>query len=147
MNSKWNLLFDIYNLISKWSYPSLIRIFFNHIKVQLKEENLLIYSVCLYIYIYIYIILYFDKDLKSSMDWSNNFWKKGNKKFLWEKKKKKTTNVLTVFFIFHKSNVKTFLKWMTLKRIALTLERIGCFWCGKSTIAEIKADKLCLLCA
>ena len=43
------------------------------------------------------------------------------------KEEKKTTNVLTVFFIFHKSNVKTFLKWMTLKRIALTLERIGCF--------------------
>ena len=31
------------------------------------------------------------------------------KKFM-EKEKKKTINILTVFFIFHKSNVKTFLK-------------------------------------
>ena len=28
------------------------------------------------------------------------------------KKKKKTINILTVFFIFHKSNVKIFLKWI-----------------------------------
>ena len=28
------------------------------------------------------------------------------------KRKKKTINVLTVFFIFHKSDVKTFLKWI-----------------------------------
>ena len=27
-------------------------------------------------------------------------------------RKKKTINILTVFFIFHKSNVKTFLKWI-----------------------------------
>ena len=52
MNSKWNLLFDIYDPISKWSYPSLMRVFLNHKKVQLKEENPLIY---LYIYIYIYL--------------------------------------------------------------------------------------------
>ena len=26
--------------------------------------------------------------------------------------KKKTINVLTVYFIFHKSDVKTFLKWI-----------------------------------
>ena len=26
--------------------------------------------------------------------------------------KKKTINILTVFFIFHKSDVKTFLKWI-----------------------------------
>ena len=32
------------------------------------------------------------------------------KKIFYEKKKKKTINVLTVFFIFHKSDVKTFLK-------------------------------------
>ena len=31
--------------------------------------------------------------------------------FLWEKKKK-TINVLTIFFISHKSDVKTFLKWI-----------------------------------
>ena len=31
-------------------------------------------------------------------------------KKLWEKKKKKTINVLIVFFISHKSVVKTFLK-------------------------------------
>ena len=29
-----------------------------------------------------------------------------------EKEKKKTINVLIVFFISHKSNVKTFLKWI-----------------------------------
>ena len=28
------------------------------------------------------------------------------------KKEKKTINVLTAFFIFHKSDVKTFLKWI-----------------------------------
>ena len=45
MNSKWNLLFDIYDPISTWSYPSLIRVFLNHIKIQLKEGNPLIYSI------------------------------------------------------------------------------------------------------
>ena len=30
-------------------------------------------------------------------------------------KKKKSINVLTVFFIFHKSDVKTFLKWIVNK--------------------------------
>ena len=30
--------------------------------------------------------------------------------FLWEKKRKKTINILTSFFIFHKSDVKIFLK-------------------------------------
>ena len=29
-----------------------------------------------------------------------------------KEKKKKTSNVLTAFFIFHKSGVKTFLKWI-----------------------------------
>ena len=29
-----------------------------------------------------------------------------------KKKKRKTINVLTVSFIFYKSNVKTFLKWI-----------------------------------
>ena len=29
-----------------------------------------------------------------------------------EKKKEKTINVLTTFFISHKSDVKTFLKWI-----------------------------------
>ena len=33
------------------------------------------------------------------------------KKFLW-KMKKKTINVLTTFFIFYKSDVKIFLKWI-----------------------------------
>ena len=42
LNSKWNLLFDIYDSISKRSYPSLIMIFLNHIKVQFKERNPLI---------------------------------------------------------------------------------------------------------
>ena len=32
------------------------------------------------------------------------------KKKIYEKSKKKKINVLTVFFIFHKSNVKIFLK-------------------------------------
>ena len=30
--------------------------------------------------------------------------------FLWEKKRKKAINILTVFFISHKSDVKIFLK-------------------------------------
>ena len=30
-------------------------------------------------------------------------------------KKKKTINILTVFFIFHKSDVKIFLKWILNK--------------------------------
>ena len=35
-------------------------------------------------------------------------------------KRKKTINVLTAFFIFHKSDVKTFLKWiLNLYRMAL----------------------------
>ena len=34
------------------------------------------------------------------------------KKVFMEKEKKKTINVLTVFFISHKSDVKTFLKWI-----------------------------------
>ena len=34
------------------------------------------------------------------------------KESFYEKRKKKTINVLTVFFISHKSNVKTFLKWI-----------------------------------
>jgi len=45
LNSKLNLLFDIYDLISKKSYPSLMKVFLNYIKVQLKEGNFLIYSV------------------------------------------------------------------------------------------------------
>ena len=48
LNSKWNLLFDIYDLILKWSYPSLMKVLLNYIKVQLKDENP-------FIYIYIYI--------------------------------------------------------------------------------------------
>ena len=32
--------------------------------------------------------------------------------FYEKRKRKKTINVLTVFFIFYKSNVKTFLKWI-----------------------------------
>ena len=32
------------------------------------------------------------------------------KESFYEKRKKKTINVLTAFFIFHKSDVKTFLK-------------------------------------
>ena len=32
--------------------------------------------------------------------------------FYRKRKKNKTINVLTAFFIFHKSNVKTFLKWI-----------------------------------
>ena len=34
------------------------------------------------------------------------------KVFMKKEKEKKTINVLTVFFIFYKSNVKTFLKWI-----------------------------------
>ena len=34
------------------------------------------------------------------------------KKIFYGKRKKKTINVLTVFFIFYKSDVKTFLKWI-----------------------------------
>ena len=34
------------------------------------------------------------------------------KESFYRKKKKKTINILTVFFIFHKSNIKTFLKWI-----------------------------------
>ena len=34
------------------------------------------------------------------------------KKVFMGKEKKKTINVLTAFFIFHKSDVKTFLKWI-----------------------------------
>ena len=34
------------------------------------------------------------------------------KESFYEKKKKKTINVLTTFFIFHKSCVKIFLKWI-----------------------------------
>ena len=39
MNSKSNLLFDIYDLISKRSYHSLMRVFLNNIKVPFKEWN------------------------------------------------------------------------------------------------------------
>ena len=34
------------------------------------------------------------------------------KESFYGKRKKKTMNVLTTFFIFHKSDVKTFLKWI-----------------------------------
>ena len=34
------------------------------------------------------------------------------KEKFYEKRKKKTINILTAFFIFHKSCVKTFLKWI-----------------------------------
>ena len=37
------------------------------------------------------------------------------KESFYGKRKKKTINVLTVFFIFHKSDVKTFLKWIVNK--------------------------------
>ena len=33
------------------------------------------------------------------------------KKSFYGKRKKKTINILTVFFIFHKSDIKIFLKW------------------------------------
>ena len=39
----------------------------------------------------------------------NNLFKES---FYEKRKKKKTINVLTVFFIFHESGVKTFLKWI-----------------------------------
>ena len=45
MNSKWNLLFDIYDPISKWNYLSLMSVFLNHKKVQFKERNPLIYNI------------------------------------------------------------------------------------------------------
>ena len=38
----------------------------------------------------------------------NNLFKEN----FYEKRKKKVINVLTVFFISHKSDVKTFLKWI-----------------------------------
>ena len=38
------MLFDIYDHISKLSYPSLMRVFLNHIKIQLKEKKPLIYN-------------------------------------------------------------------------------------------------------
>ena len=34
------------------------------------------------------------------------------KKVFMRKEKKKVINILTAFFIFHKSDVKTFLKWI-----------------------------------
>ena len=34
------------------------------------------------------------------------------KKGFYEKRKKKTINAMTTFFISHKSDVKTFLKWI-----------------------------------
>ena len=34
------------------------------------------------------------------------------KENFYEKRKKKTINVLTVFFIFHKNSIKIFLKWI-----------------------------------
>ena len=34
------------------------------------------------------------------------------KEIFYEKRKKKVIKVLTVFFIYHKSDVKTFLKWI-----------------------------------
>ena len=34
------------------------------------------------------------------------------KKSFYRERKKKTINILTTFFIFHKSCVKTFLKWI-----------------------------------
>ena len=34
------------------------------------------------------------------------------KESFYGKGKKKTINILTTFFIFHKTNVKTFLKWI-----------------------------------
>ena len=33
-------------------------------------------------------------------------------KSFYRKRKKKTINILTVFFIFYKSSIKTFLKWI-----------------------------------
>ena len=40
-----NLIFDIYDLISKRSYCLLMRVFLNHIKVQFKKKILAIYSM------------------------------------------------------------------------------------------------------
>ena len=37
------------------------------------------------------------------------------KESFYGKGKKKSINVLTVFFIFHKSDIKTFLKWIVNK--------------------------------
>ena len=37
------------------------------------------------------------------------------KESFYGKRKKKSINVLTVFFIFHKSDIKTFLKWIVNK--------------------------------
>ena len=59
LNLKWNLLFKNYDPISKRSYPSLMSVFLNYIKVQFKEGNPLIYSI--YININIYIHTHIDK--------------------------------------------------------------------------------------
>ena len=37
------------------------------------------------------------------------------KESFYEKRKKKTINVLIAFFIYHKSDVKTFIKWIVNK--------------------------------
>ena len=37
------------------------------------------------------------------------------KENFYRKRKKKTINVLTIFLIFHKSDIKTFLKWIVNK--------------------------------
>ena len=42
------MLFDIYDSIFKRSYPLLMRVFLNHIKIQLKERNPLIYNIDIY---------------------------------------------------------------------------------------------------
>ena len=42
-SSIFEFLFDIYDIIYKRSYLSLMKVFLNHIKVQFKEENPLIY--------------------------------------------------------------------------------------------------------
>ena len=42
---KMKFVFDIYDSISKLSYLSLMRVFLNHIKVQLKEGNSLINNI------------------------------------------------------------------------------------------------------
>ena len=60
LNSKWNLLFDIYDIIFKRIHPSLMRVFLNHIKIQFKEGNPLIYSIDIYEKITItYVNLYY----------------------------------------------------------------------------------------
>ena len=78
MNSKWNLLFNIYDLISKRCYPSLMRIFLNHIKIQFKEGNPLIYSIDIYEKITItYVNLYYllsQKKKKKKLILLNLFW-------------------------------------------------------------------------